>query len=124
MTNGASRLITAKVAANTWSAERASVDNGNVEKGSGSNGLEVRSRASAIARFRGCMSFYNVPNEKFTGSYQNMWVECFNHVVAADRTKLLSANRLHWLVQDGSPTSWPVANFNTFMAAAKKYWES
>jgi hypothetical protein len=53
-----------------------------------------------------------------------MWVECFNHIVTADRRKLLCANRLHWLVQDGSPTSWPVANFNTFTAAAKKYWES
>jgi hypothetical protein len=67
---------------------------------------------------------YNVPNEKFTGSYQNMWVECFNHVVSADRMKLLCGNRLHWLVRDGSPTSWSIANFNTFTAAAKKYWES
>jgi len=53
MTNGASRLITEKVAANTRSAERASIDNGNVEKDSGSKGLEVRSRASAIARLKG-----------------------------------------------------------------------
>src|SRR5262249_21380768 len=36
MTNGASRSITAKAAANTRSAERASIDNGNVEKDSGS----------------------------------------------------------------------------------------
>ena len=67
---------------------------------------------------------YNVPDDKFAGTYTNMWVECFNHIVTADRRKLLCANRLHWLVQDGSPTSWPVANFNTFTAAAKKYWES
>src|SRR5215468_7847868 len=41
MTNGASRSITAKAAANIWSAERASIDNVNVEKGSGSKGLEL-----------------------------------------------------------------------------------
>jgi hypothetical protein len=67
---------------------------------------------------------FNVPDEKFAGTYGNMWVACFNHVVTADRTKLLCANRLHWLVRDGSPTSWSVANFNAFTAAAKKYWES
>jgi len=41
MTNGASRSITAKAAANIRSAERASIDNGNVEKGLGSKGLEL-----------------------------------------------------------------------------------
>src|SRR5262245_10193684 len=41
MTNGASRSITAKAAANIRSAERASIDNDNVEKGLGSKGLEL-----------------------------------------------------------------------------------
>src|SRR5499425_1764794 len=41
MTNGASRSITAKAAANIRSAERASIDNGNVEKGLASKGLEL-----------------------------------------------------------------------------------
>ncbi len=67
---------------------------------------------------------YNVPNEKFTGAYSNMWVECFNWTVTADRTKLTCANGLHWLVRDGTPTSWPVANFGAFTTAAKKFWES
>jgi hypothetical protein len=67
---------------------------------------------------------YNVPNDKFVGTYANMWVECFNHVVTADCTKLFCANRLQWLVRDGSPTSWSVANFNAYTAASKKYWES
>lgn len=67
---------------------------------------------------------YNVPNEKFTGTYSNMWVECFNWTVTADRTKLTCANGLHSLVRDGTPTSWPVANFGAFTAAAKKLWES
>ncbi len=67
---------------------------------------------------------YNVPNEKFVGTYSDMWVECFNWIVSADVTKLTCANQLHWLVRDGTPTSWPVANFSAFTAAAKKFWES
>jgi len=67
---------------------------------------------------------YNVPNKNFTGRYTSMLVECFNRAVSADKTKLTCANRLHWLVQDGTPTSSLVANFDAFAAAAKKFWES
>jgi hypothetical protein len=67
---------------------------------------------------------YNVPNDKFSGTYQETWINCFNHIVTADREKLVCANYMHWLVRDGSPTSWPVANFNSFTAELKKYWES
>jgi len=27
-------------------------------------------------------------------------------------------------VRDGEQTSWPIANFNTYLAAAKKHWEN
>jgi len=67
---------------------------------------------------------YNVPDAKFGISYQDTWIECFNHIVTTDRDKLVTANYMHWLVRDNSPTSWPVANFNAFTSALKKYWES
>jgi hypothetical protein len=67
---------------------------------------------------------YNVPNDKFGGTYQQTWINCFNYIVTADRDKLVTANYKHWLVRDNTPTSWPVANFNTFTTALKKYWES
>jgi hypothetical protein len=66
---------------------------------------------------------YNVPNDKFTGSYQNMWVECFNSVVTAEEAKLTTASGLHWLVRDSSSVCWPSTKFHTFTAALKKYWE-
>jgi hypothetical protein len=66
---------------------------------------------------------HNVSNDKFTGTYNSMWVECFNSIVTTDRTKLTCANGLHWLVRDGTATSWPVADFETFIAAAKMFWE-
>jgi hypothetical protein len=67
---------------------------------------------------------YNVPNDKFDGTYQQTWIDCFNHLVTADRDALVCANDMHWLVRDGSPTSWPVADFRRFTAALKSYWES
>jgi hypothetical protein len=67
---------------------------------------------------------YNVPNESFGGTYQKTWINCFNHIVAADQDQLVCANYMHWLVRDNSPTSWPVGNFNAFTGALKKFWES
>src|ERR1700722_9728991 len=52
---------------------------------------------------------HNVPDDKFGGSYQDTWIGCFNHIVTADRDKLVTANHMHWLVRDNSPTSWPVS---------------
>jgi hypothetical protein len=67
---------------------------------------------------------WNVPNDKFTGDYGDMWVACYNWVVTADVTKLACANDLYWLVRENSSVCWPSANFHTFTAALKKYWES
>jgi hypothetical protein len=67
---------------------------------------------------------YNVPDDKFGGTYQQTWINCFNHIVTAKRDDLVCANYMFWLVRDNSPTSWPVGDFNTFTAALKKYWES
>jgi hypothetical protein len=67
---------------------------------------------------------YDVPNEKFGGSYQQTWINCFNYILTADRDKLVCASCMHWLVRDNSTTSWPVANFNAFTRALKRYWES
>jgi hypothetical protein len=67
---------------------------------------------------------WNVPNDKFTGDYQDMWVACYNWVVTADETMLACANDLYWLVRENSSVCWPSANFHAFTAALKKYWES
>lgn len=67
---------------------------------------------------------WNVPNDKFTGDYQDMWVACFNWIVTADETKLACANDLYWLIRENSAVCWPSANFHRFTAALKKYWES
>lgn len=67
---------------------------------------------------------YNVPQDRFGGTYQQTWISCFNYLVTVDQSQLVCANRLQWLVRDGSQTSWPSGNFNAFMTALKAYWES
>jgi hypothetical protein len=67
---------------------------------------------------------WNVPKDKFAGTYTQAWVACFNWLVTTDKTKLTTASGLHWLVRDNSLVCWPTANFNTFTAALKRYWES
>jgi hypothetical protein len=67
---------------------------------------------------------WNVPNEKFTGDFGSMWVVCYNWIVNADETKLACANDLYWLIRENSSVCWRPANFHTFTAALKKYWEN
>lgn len=66
---------------------------------------------------------YNVPKENFGSSYADTFVNCFNWIVNTDRTKLTTASRLHWLVRDNEHTSWPTANCDEFIDAARELWE-
>jgi hypothetical protein len=67
---------------------------------------------------------HEADDHKFGGSYQASWIDCFNHIVTTQRDDLVCPNYMHWLVRDNSLTSWSIANFNTFTAALKKFWES
>ena len=67
---------------------------------------------------------WNVPNDKFTGDYQEIWIACFNWIVMADETELACANDLYWLIRENSAVCWPPADFRSFTAALKTYWES
>lgn len=65
---------------------------------------------------------WNVPAAHFGKSYENSFVNTYNWVLKADKTKLACANNLFWLVRDNSHNCWPTANFDTYLAAANKYW--
>lgn len=66
---------------------------------------------------------WNVANDQYGGSYQQSFTRAFDWVVQSDQTQLTCANALHWLVRDGRHTSWTTANFASFMAATRKYWD-
>lgn len=65
---------------------------------------------------------WNVPADKFVQGYEDSFVNTFNWLLNADKTKLACANDLHWLVRDNSNVCWSTVNFDAYLAAAKKYW--
>jgi hypothetical protein len=65
---------------------------------------------------------WNVPVDKFVQSYEDSFVNSFDWVLNADKTKLACANDLYWLVRDNSNVCWSSANFEAYLAAVKKYW--
>jgi len=66
---------------------------------------------------------WNVPTNLFGASYGDSFVNTFNWVLKADKTKFACANDLFWLVRDNSQACWPTANFDAYLAAARKYWD-
>lgn len=64
---------------------------------------------------------WNVPADKFVQGYEDSFVNTFNWVLKVDKTKLACANDLYWLVRDNSRVCWSTANFDAYLAVAKKY---
>jgi hypothetical protein len=67
---------------------------------------------------------WNVPYDKFVIGRQNTFIEAYNWITTADKAKLACANDRYWLVRDNSNVCWPTANFDTYIAAVKKFWEA
>ena len=40
----------------------------------------------------------------------------------ADASKLVCANYQHWLVRDDTPTSWPSADYKSFVRGVRDFW--
>lgn len=65
---------------------------------------------------------WNVPANEFVQSYEDSFVNTFNWVLNADKTKLACANDLYWLVRNNSNACWSTENFDAYLAAVKRYW--
>lgn len=65
---------------------------------------------------------YNVPTDKFGGSYQQTLVALLSWLRECDRATLLCANEMYKLLHPTSPVTWRVENFETFLFAAIRYW--
>lgn len=64
----------------------------------------------------------NVPNHHFTGSYQQTVNSCISYISAADTREFLCANGYHYLLRADHPVCWSPSDFETFMAALRKFW--
>lgn len=66
---------------------------------------------------------YNVPNEKFTSSYEDCVVDVLNwYRQEAKKAELVCPNEQYYLLRDSSHTCWPQANCDAFVEAAVKLW--
>jgi hypothetical protein len=67
---------------------------------------------------------YNVPKDKFGGSYADTFVAAWNWIVEADWKKFVCPSERHWLVRDSAATSWPVADCELFVNAVTELWNN
>ena len=66
---------------------------------------------------------WNVPNNKFGGSYDSTIVNCVNWLrQEANRRELACANDLHYLLRNGSAVTWNEAQFDSFLSSASDLW--
>lgn len=65
---------------------------------------------------------YNVPNEIFGGSYADTVINALNWIYKSDRTKLVCANEMYFLLHPTSPVTWREEKLNLFLAAVASYW--
>lgn len=65
---------------------------------------------------------YNVPDDKFTTSYGDCFVNCINWIQEADRSKFVCANKQYYLLWEDSPVTWRASKCDEFIAAAVELW--
>jgi len=65
---------------------------------------------------------YNVPAEKFGGTFEDSFVNAFNWILTADRSKFVCANEQYYLVRDGSAETWSAGKCELFLSELAKYW--
>ncbi|MGH9770124.1 MAG: nucleotidyltransferase domain-containing protein [Candidatus Acidiferrales bacterium] len=66
---------------------------------------------------------YNVPNDKFGGTYAETFAAAMAWLLAAKRVEWICANRQHFLVRDSFATCWPCANCDLFLNSLVKLWD-
>ena len=65
---------------------------------------------------------YNVPDEKFSTSYEDCFVNCIGWIQEADRSKFVCANQQYKLLWENSPVTWRASKCDEFLAAAVELW--
>lgn len=66
---------------------------------------------------------YNAPDRLFQNSWQTTMTDVLTFVTTANLSDLLCPNRMDYLVLEGSPTSWPMADARDFIQGLSDFWE-
>jgi hypothetical protein len=67
---------------------------------------------------------YNVPNDKFAGSFGDSFVNCINWIHDADRSKFVCANRQYYLLRDDPDVTWSIVQCDKFLGALIDLWKN
>jgi hypothetical protein len=67
---------------------------------------------------------YNVPRDKFGGTYGASLANALNWILQADRSTFLCANEQFFLLRDGAATCWSIADCDAFLQAAVALWNN
>ena len=68
---------------------------------------------------------YNVPNEKFVGDYQDIFLNILKWLYETDdRSDFVCGNEQYYLLRNNSHTCWASADGDSFVDAAIKLWNS
>lgn len=67
---------------------------------------------------------YNVPNNQFGGMYANTCANALNWLHKCNRDPLVCANERHHLLRANSKVCWNPEAFETYLAAAIKFWNA
>jgi len=68
---------------------------------------------------------YNVPNEYYSGSYQNIVLNILRWLIQTkDRTKFVCVNEQYFLLRDNAPNCWPTSSGEKFISAAIQLWNN
>ena len=65
---------------------------------------------------------YNVPDDKFTTSYEDCFINAINWIRDADRSKFVCANEQYYLLREGSPVTWRAGQCDEFLNATVELW--
>lgn len=65
---------------------------------------------------------YNVPDDKFTTSYEDCFINAINWIRDADRSKFVCANEQYYLLREGSPVTWRAGKCDEFLNATVELW--
>lgn len=65
---------------------------------------------------------WNVPDDKFSPTYQESFANCFNWLVNCDPSTLMCANNLDRLIDDDTDECWNTQDFQRFLDAVRQYW--
>lgn len=65
---------------------------------------------------------WNVPADKFGGSYEGTIVNSINWLINCDRSKLMCANNIYYLCHPSSLVTWRAEQLQAFLDAFARFW--